>query len=289
MVFRSKALLMIALMSSIFMPQQMWAQCMGVAGTWNDTYGYTWTLQQSGTTITGRMNDHEACNGDYNDQWTANGVIYSNGTLSITLTPDYVCQPPYGDGVEWIILTVANQTPGCDTSISGDGGLSNSLGYEGTGWEWSTACDPPENDDSGFGGWAPGAYATAGDWYGTVYDGTQFYYQSRVVYEGTGATGSDSCYFSGSPYAAFTAVSGGAWTVDPSNQYMYDTVGFPVSAVDYYRANGRAPCSATVYQNMFMTCNASASLLYKQNVLGAGVGTTTVTSSRGGVTATLPY
>jgi hypothetical protein len=68
--------------------------CIGVAGTWNDSYAYTWTLQENGTTITGRMDDHEACGTDYNDEWTVNGSDDGSGTFTLTLTPDYVCEPP---------------------------------------------------------------------------------------------------------------------------------------------------------------------------------------------------
>ena len=287
---RSRVFLSSVLASALFFgPAHLFSQsCQGVVGTWTDSYSYTWTLQQDGVQITGRMDDHEACGDDYNDQWTVNGSIDGSGNMSLTLTPDYVCEL-YGHSVQHIYLTVSNASPGCNTSNPG-ATISNDEGYSDSyNWSWSTGCSAPSTESSYFAGWGPDVYASAGQWAAALFGGPQLYYSGRVVYEGTGAAGNDTCYFDGSPYAPFESVTGGAWPVNSANGFGYDYVGWLSSTVSYYRSVDRDPCGATVYQNMFIECNGESSILYKQNVLGADIGNSTVSSSRDGQTYTRDY
>ncbi|MGH7806784.1 MAG: hypothetical protein ACRENT_01690 [Thermodesulfobacteriota bacterium] len=123
-------------------------------------------------------------------------------------------------------------------------------------------------------------------------NGSQF--SGRIVTEQdpTGG-GPDTCWFQGSERAKFEAVIGGMWQVDNSNAWKYDKIGWSEDAVAYYRSSsvGRAPCGTKFMQRMVINCPGSALLTrpYVTNELKADIGTTTVSSSRAGITITKTY
>ena len=108
------------------------------------------------------------------------------------------------------------------------------------------------------------------------------------VTEADGGGGADTCHFPGSAFAPFTAVTGGTWDVDASNRWGDDFVGWFGPAVNFYRTNGRAPCSATFTQSMRVV-RPGGNVEYRQNVLTSDIGLTTVSSTRDGHTETRPF
>jgi hypothetical protein len=113
-------------------------------------------------------------------------------------------------------------------------------------------------------------------------------FNGRTVKEfNPGGGGPDTCkeYDPNSPYAASTTISGGEWTVNSSEEWMYDNIGWLTGPVEHYRSVGAAPCGTTIPQQMKITCVAGAYVPYRQDSLNLDIGTTTVTSTRDGVPA----
>jgi hypothetical protein len=104
-------------------------------------------------------------------------------------------------------------------------------------------------------------------------------FANRVVSEQNPGGGSDTCWFSGSLFPAFTSITGGSWTIESGNRYGYDAVGVFAEVVNYYRSNGRAPCQFTLPQRMVIIC-PSIAVPYVTNTLVIQIGTTTITTSR---------
>jgi len=139
----------------------------------------------------------------------------------------------------------------------------------------------------------PTAESTAGvDWNHldpTLYDYEQTLSPANVNFVGRQVTeqdhtggGPDGCYFNGSAFDAYDKVTGGNWTVITGNKWHTDSVGYHSGAVSYYRNHGRAPCGTTFQQDMVIDCSSGA-ILYKTNTLSASITSTTVTSTRDGV------
>jgi hypothetical protein len=84
---------------------------------------------------------------------------------------------------------------------------------------------------------------------------------------------------------------GGEWTLNDSNQWGDDNVGWYSDAVYYYRDHGVAPCTATFYQQMQIQNGSGAAWVNygSVNTLTATVGTTTVGSGRSGSSQTTSY
>jgi hypothetical protein len=111
----------------------------------------------------------------------------------------------------------------------------------------------------------------------------------RKVIEG-GSSGTDTCWFPNSQIAPFTSVTGGSWGVDESNVYGeavffgYDQVGWFPAAVAYYRAEGRAPCTAHFPQAMRILCNGVSDITYETHDIDVAITSTTVIVTRDGRT-----
>ncbi len=101
-----------------------------------------------------------------------------------------------------------------------------------------------------------------------------------------GGGGPDTCWFEGSAYAKFEAITGGTWNVDNTNVWGDDFVGWFGVAVTYYRDQGRAPCGTRFPQRMVIDCDTGNSTYIAANELGGSFTATTVTSTRAGQTAT---
>lgn len=103
-----------------------------------------------------------------------------------------------------------------------------------------------------------------------------------------GYGGPDTCWFPGSAWGYHTSVTGGSWPpVDANNQYGADRIGWLPEAVNYYRANLRAPCETTMYQNMSINCPGCSSdpYHYITNTIRTGMSEFSVWSERAGVYA----
>ena len=112
-----------------------------------------------------------------------------------------------------------------------------------------------------------------------------FDFSGETVEEAVGGPGGpDTCWFTGSAYSKFTAITGGTWPVRPGNLWGFDHVGWFTTAVKYYRNKGRAPCGTTFPQKMTIKSPADAAFAKYGTiyVLGGSFTNTTVTSKRAG-------
>lgn len=123
---------------------------------------------------------------------------------------------------------------------------------------------------------------TQSRWRGTLGGSENF--GGRIVYE-TGAVGTDSCWYVGSPFPAFTHVGNGTWGITESNQYQVDDIiGMRQDVVTHYRQQGRAPCSAQFPQTMKIDCNAVPDITYETHQITVAITPTKVSVTRDGVT-----
>ncbi|SMO76676.1 Putative peptidoglycan binding domain-containing protein [Geodermatophilus aquaeductus] len=129
-------------------------------------------------------------------------------------------------------------------------------------------------------GWGAGNMATVHQWRQRLTPTTRSF-QGCSVTEADPGGGSDTCHFPGSTFAPFTGVTGGTWGVDSHNRWGNDFVGWFSPAVTYYRAQGRAPCTASFPQSMRVV-RPSGDVQYKNHTLTMTIGATTVSSTRDG-------
>jgi hypothetical protein len=142
----------------------------------------------------------------------------------------------------------------------------------------------PTGEVTASNGWGSGNEATSHLWRQRLQPfGTNF--QGCEVTEADPGGGTDSCWFAGSSFGPFNAITGGTWTVESNNYWGDDHVGWYTPAVTYYRAQGRAPCTATFPQSMRVV-RPSGNVEYTRHMLSATIGTTTVSSTRQGHTET---
>lgn len=176
---------------------------------------------------------------------------------------------------EW--YTQYNFTDGMDCYYQND-----------TTWDDSpvqVVCTQPNGETTASGGWADfEGNPTLHRWNQTLQP-TTINFIGRVVTEQDAGGGSDQCHFTGSAFAPATSITGGSWTVEPGNFWGSDYVGWVPSAVTYYRQQGRAPCGTSFRQRMVIDC-ATGDIPYLTHTLGASMGPNTVTSQRGGQSAT---
>jgi hypothetical protein len=155
--------------------------------------------------------------------------------------------------------------------------------YEyGTYEEWGSApaevqCPIPTGETSAAGTWGTGTQATVHFWKMTLTRSGNFV--GRSVAEQQGTTGNtDTCHFTGSEIAKYE-LTGLDATLTTGNKWEPDAIGYLTPAVTYYRAHNRAPCSATVQQNMFMDCPAMLTQ-YTTGPVTVGITSTDVSSKR---------
>ena len=139
-------------------------------------------------------------------------------------------------------------------------------------------CKIPTGETSAPDVWGTGNLATVHMWKQTLTGPGDFTGRSIAEQEGTPATISDACHFQGSmvdPYA----ITGLDATVTAGNKWQHDSVGRSTGAVTYYRQQGRAPCSATASQVMFISCPDMLHQ-YATGNLVVGITATSVSSKR---------
>jgi hypothetical protein len=106
----------------------------------------------------------------------------------------------------------------------------------------------------------------------------------RVTEQDPGGGGPDTCYFpvaAASGRSPWISITGGLWTVSAGNIWAWDHVGWGWGNVNYYRANGRAPCQTTIPQRMVIDCG-SGQVAYVTTTLAAGFDDFFVWSERAG-------
>ncbi len=140
----------------------------------------------------------------------------------------------------------------------------------------------PTGETTASNGWGAGGAVTVHRWQMTLTPGTTNFQGRSVTEQNPGGGGPDTCWFNGSTYASWTAITGGTWAVGANNVWGDDFVGWFSAAVNYYRAQGRAPCQTTFPQDMHI--NGQGSPRYRTNTLSCGFTATNVWSTRDGVT-----
>lgn len=140
----------------------------------------------------------------------------------------------------------------------------------------------PTGETTASNGWGAGNAITTHRWQMTLTPGTTNFQGRSVTEQNPGGGGPDTCWFNGSTYASWTAITGGTWAVGVGNVWGDDFVGWFSPAVTYYRAQGRAPCQTTFPQDMHI--NGQGSPRYRTNTLSCGFTATNVWSTRDGVT-----
>jgi hypothetical protein len=146
-------------------------------------------------------------------------------------------------------------------------------------------CVKPVRESSTFGGWADSdGFPTSAKWDQTLFPTNKNFYGRHVTETNPGG-GVDGCHFAGSRIEPFTAVDGDTWTVGVGNQWGDDANGWSVDDIEYYRNQGRAPCSTTVPQRMVIDCPSGTPAVYATHALKLTIGTETIMSWHNGAVA----
>ena len=137
----------------------------------------------------------------------------------------------------------------------------------------------PSGESISFAGWDD----TYGEWAQTLQGDGSGTFSGRTVHEANGGTGTDSCWFSGSTFSPFDSITGGTWGIQSDQTFdAYDEVGYGSGQVSYYRSQGRAPCGTSFTQDMYINRPGSSDVIYQSNTLGAGIDSTTISSTKNG-------
>jgi hypothetical protein len=284
-----------------------WAQtspvpCANCNGAWTDNYQNIWTLDTnwsiSDSAITGRVAAIApvGCTGFTVVNYSVSG--------SLTRTPGHT-NPDGTTTAGQTTFTIAATNPdrqsqgSCKVSTNtqytgniwngqagcnyGNGTWSNSFGQNGA-FSWTKNCLMPNGNPTEV--TFPFAWDDA-EGKGTAYlwkmqIGASSDFAGRNATEQQGGLSTDSCYFNGSQVPMY-GLTGGGWYVGylGYNLYGYDLVGWLPNAVTYYRNAGKAPCSATVSQEMYLFCYGSPYIQrYKINNVFVGIDKTSVSSGR---------
>lgn len=294
----------------------------GINGLWmgdtNVTENCTFTIDPSvlGPTIKVELTAHTCTTQGCEEAHLAvNGAHYAVAASELdTTSPPGGTSPPDGDPASLTasgdILGATGRAPG----VGGDGRATVSLRRapptvtsidinhvinngqpNGTIYLVCTeSCQTPTGVTTVFGAFADSdGWPTLGKWeeHFTAPLGADF--NGSMVMETDAAVGTDTCYFVGSAFDPATSLTGGTWNVSgiaPDATWGFDFVGWFPDPVAYYRAQGRAPCGFTVYQQMQIKCPDGVYTNYGPvNTLGGGITDTTITSTRAGQTVERGY
>jgi hypothetical protein len=149
-------------------------------------------------------------------------------------------------------------------------------------------CRIPLGETSTAVGWRPSPDSTIHDWEGTLEVPSGVSFQGQFVEEQDPGGGVDGCHWEESIWDPFNAVDGLRWgPVDANQKYRWDGIGYFEHIAQYYRDEGKAPCSTTIPQRMAIRCGGDGSTLYlpyDQHNIGAAITSSTVSSTRNGNT-----
>lgn len=142
--------------------------------------------------------------------------------------------------------------------------------------------------------WVPSpVFETAYQFRGRLVPGNQAVnFAGMKVTENQPSSGTDSCFHPDMPAEMRYGLSGGTWTVDSSNEWGFDSIGWLPAAVQYIRQfradrNLPMPCAATVPQAMKLAAETCPSVpTYKTHTVGVELGTSTITVHRDNVSRT---
>jgi len=196
--------------------------------------------------------------------------------------------------IGWVSPTSAattsmNGTAAGEGSVSAFIAIQQDYGWDGLNcYEYGTyeesgsapaevQCPIPTGETSEAGSWGTGVMATVHSWKMTLTGPGNFVGRSIAEQQGT-TGGTDNCHFTGSEIPKYE-LTGLDATVAAQNKWEPDAIGYKTPAVTYYREHNRAPCSATVTQNMFMDCPQILTQ-YATGPVTVGITATEVSSKR---------
>jgi hypothetical protein len=260
--------------------QQMRGFCPSTAGYWIENAWYppaslSWDLQQNSSgEITGSVDIPPYC---AVSTYPVVGDMYNNNAFTIVATNP----APAENCAAWFAYSGQNTKPGCN---NGYGMWINSATWMDN-WYWSTTCKIPSNETTQFNGAWRSDNETIAMFDVTLATGAVTFH-GRDVWE-TAGSADDTCYFTDSAFPEITGTTEGSSVVNAINVYG-DDIGFFKAAVDYYRAQGRMPCGATVEQDMVIDCDYG-NPVFRHNTIQMSLTSTTVSTSRDGVVASKQY
>jgi hypothetical protein len=274
---------------------------------WKDSYGYSWTLTSSGGDVSGSVS------------------VPNPGCSTITYTVSGSISPSsQTDGTEGYTSFTWNASSPSPSSSCGDFSPPIPFTYTGTiqndgndyaNASWSdddgsgsatvskSPSDIPASETTNAVGFSTGEYASLGQFRQTLNatSGSTDIFQGRQVSEYTGfGTSYDNCWYTGSPYAKVTAVTGSEWnvgyySVDPPditsvNEWVDDYIGFIPDAVtwyqSYYSGSDNSPyCGYRTPQAMYIATDGTSgsSENYTSDEIGQDIYSNQITSYRNGV------
>lgn len=217
--------------------------------------------------------------------WTANSGSCP-GNHSITCT-DHVKTLNLSDyqttGAVEVRATLSAQMTHCDNCTLRVSNAAGSLSVYDVRIV-ADDCEIPIDETTSATGWDTDGYQQYSQTLTKAPGGSSF--NGRTVTEqDPGGGGPDTCYWVGSAYLPWTAVTGNSWSVNASEVWQYDALGWGHTYVTYYRAQGRAPCSTQFQQRMVISCGAGVVVPYVLNDLSAGMDATHEWAERASVNA----
>jgi hypothetical protein len=286
--------------------------CRHFSGTWSDNFGTSNTYQITSSLVNNSLSGtaniaHPGGSGCPRVNYQISGSITPTGGI-----------PPFIRGTTTYALHITNpdqglcnqvlpvpvnfsgdlRNDGCDIAV----GTWVNVGAPGTGSiSFSKPADLPTGESTTPVGWAS-AYPTVQQFRQELSgSNSNRPFDGRQVTEAAGSSQGDTCFIPGGPLPPPPApqvpispfgVTGGWWSVGRyatpplhllSNYWIDDYVGLLPYAVEYYRAQGKAPCDAWAQQFMKACSNGNNCVFsqqYRSTFISAGLTSTQVYSGR---------
>jgi hypothetical protein len=278
--------------------------------SWQDTYGFIWTITSTGSTVSGSVLTTNPSPGCPNITFTV------SGSISPSLQIDGV------QGTTGFTWNASNPTPpsSCGgytpTPFSYSGTIQNDGNDLGPNTTWTNSSgsgsttvtkspsDIPTSETTNAVGFGAGLGATVGQFRQILVaaSGSTDIFQGRQVSEYTGfGTNYDNCFFTGSMVPQWTSVLGSEWNVGyysiappyitSLNEWADDYIGWNTAHVRYYRSHhGGGPplCGARIPQAMYIATGGTSgsSQNYANDTVGSDIYSDHVDVIRAGVTQT---
>jgi len=281
------------------------AVCNSVDGAWTDSSGdptLYWGLSQSGSgqtqAVTGNLSATSA--GCEATTWTVTGTMNTqNGEYSIVASnPD-----PPGNGACTAVssftesnILVQNGSQFCSYAAGTYTAVYGGEPGSGSFYMSKTVPVPDSETTETNPPWASGL-TTEAAFSATLNSAAGYGFAGRAVQESTSGTVNDACWYPGSDVEQVTGVTGGSWFVQSVNNYGPDYIGLAPGSIGYYQyyrptVGLSASCTITVPQRMAIGVKSGGqpvayggSQSGNTNTLQISITSTTVSDSRGGVSA----
>ena len=249
----------------------------GPAWVWTGTGAFNLDQNSNGL-ITGNEG-YPNCNPGANppDFYTTTGIMNNNGGFSLTST----YQGSYPGCATTLTMSGTVSAPGCNVA---NGNWSNSGGLSGT-FKMTHGCYYPTGEtNQAFQGWAQqiqGSFVYEKAIFQVQLAPLVFNWGGRTISETFPQPAVDGCWWPLSAIPKLVTIATRSTTVDSTAAYS-DSIGPLTIAVDYYRQQGRTPCSLTTQQVLVIDCpNPPGNLTYSTNTQIDTIGPILLTITRG--------